>query len=1207
MAQDVIVKRTHRRDKVVRRLLILLLLLGMLAFAAPAMISQTSLRNRFLASALPPEAGSLTTAGASFGWLTPVSLSGVTVTDPAGNVVLHAESLALEKTLLDLIGDKTNLGTIRIHKPVVYAVVRPDGSNIEDLIAALDADEPAPPNAPQQPQQQEGETKPFAIEITGGSIAVTDAITRETVVHDPIDAKLNITPAGLTHLATNGFAHAIVLAPGQPLPQLPIATPQNRRGGAFSLSLGPNDAGMAEASFKLVGLQLKAFEPWLRRVDPQMQLAGGAEGSGTALWRPTGPAINPADALSQGLQTSGRLTINGLRFASTTTNGDVVTANRADMPWRLTAMPDGRLQIDQLGLASDFASASVTGGLSAAELAAFSRSEWIIPAAVKLDADLDLAKLAQVAPNALRLRQDVSLTSGRVRLAATTRDAGKTEVPGRRINASVKTADLIATRAGKPVEWKHPIDLRLDARQMPTGLRIETLSAESDFLSGTLTGDATQLDGDLRFDLDKLVEHARQLFDLGDWDLHGRGEGTIALARGAGNRFEATTTANISGCVISHAGRPLVQERLLDLQLTGRGESDPRTQRPVGLVDAELTVTAGDDRLTAKLLEPTATASAIWPLEVRLAGELAAWQRRLAFLLPGGLDDLALRGNINAQATGRFGSQRVEVRTAEATAIDFDLSAGDYRIQQPKVRITGDAVWDAASGRIGSKAGELITSTIAIRARDLLVQPAGPAGPAQAAGELAIRANLERLASWAPGLMGTKRLAGETTGLVRLAGSGGTVSADMTLDTTGFMLGDVSNVAANGQPEILWQEQSLRLQGNAGYNSAQDQVLLNGLSVRSQMLSATVTGKIDRPSTDGAVQLAGTMDYDLAQLAPLIAESVGEGIQLAGRHQGRFELAGLLSPAASEPGMSQTPLRQASASPAQHWSQRWSGRVAAPWTRASLYGLPIGQGTLAVQLSNGVLRGDPLQFAVGQGQLTTQPGIRFDPEPAEWGLPAGPLLTNVRITPEVSEQMLKYIAPVMAGATRTDGLFSIRTDGLTAPIADVAAMRTNGQIDVTSVTVMPGPKVEEWVSLTRQVEALIKNRDPSVLARRPQPTLLSITDRTINFQVANRRVYHEGLEFLLGEANVYSSGSVGFDETLDLTLTVPIQDRWIRGEQYLAGLSGQNVVFRVGGTFNQPRIDRRALQQLSTQLIGTAAQGAVQKELGKALDKLFGR
>lgn len=1206
MTQEVIVKRTHRRDKVVRRFLLFLVLLAMVLFAAPAFVSQTSMRDRFLAGVLPPEAGTLTTESASFGWLTPVSLSGVTIADPAGNVILRAESLALEKTVLDLIGDRTNLGTIRIHKPVVYAIVRPDGSNVEDLIAALD-DESNAPNEPAQPLQPAPPKKPFAIEVTSGSVAVKDIVTGETVIHDPIDAALTISEAGLTNLAANGFAHALVLPPRQQLPQLPMDASQNRRGGAFSLSLGPNEAGMAEARFKLVGLQLKVLEPWLRRIDPQIQIAGGAEGTGTAVWRPTGPAINPADALSQGLQTSGRLQMSGLRFASSATNGDAVTANAADIPWRLTAMPDGRLQIDQLGLASDFASATVTGGLTPRELAALTQKEWIIPAAVKVDADLDLAKLAQVAPNALRLRKDVRLTSGRLQLTATTRTADQTEIQGRRIDASIQAADLVATRAGKPVEWRQPITLKLDARQMPAGLRIETLTAESDFLSGTLSGDATQLDGELSFDLDKLVQHAKQLFDLGQWDLAGRGAGTIRIARGEGNRFEATTKANIAGCVISHAGRPIVQERRLDLQFTGRGESDARTHRPLGFVSAELNVNAGEDRLTATLLEPTAVNSLVYPLDIKLTGELAAWQRRLGFVIPNNADGLSIAGNIKANATGRFGSQRIEVRTAEATAIDFDLTAGDYRIQQPKVRITGDAVWDAASGRIASQAGELVTSTIAVRARELLVQPAGATGPAQAAGELAIRANLERLAIWVPGLMGTKRLAGETTGTVRLTGGQGVVSADLTLDTKDFILGDVANTARGGQPEILWQEQTLRLQGNAGYNSAANQVTVNGLSIRSGMLSATVTGKIDRPSADGAVQLAGTIDYDLAQLAPLIADSMGEGIQLIGRHQGRFELAGVLSPGSSQPGLSQAPLRQASTGTDRHWSQRWTGRVAAPWTSASLYGLPIGQGTLSAQLQNGVLRGDPLQFAVGQGQLTTQPGIRFDPEPAEWGLPAGQLLSNVRITPEVSEQMLKYIAPVLADATQTDGLFSMRTDGLTAPAADLAAMQTNGQIDINSVTVMPGPRVEEWISLTRQVEALIKNRDPSVLTRRPQPTLLSMTDRTINFQVANRRVYHQGLEFLLGEANVISTGSVGFDETLDLTLTVPIQDRWIRGEQYLAGLSGQNVVMRVGGTFNKPRVDRRALQQLSGQLIGTAAQGAVQKEVGRALDKLFGR
>ena len=74
------------------------------------------------------------------------------------------------------------------------------------------------------------------------------------------------------------------------------------------------------------------------------------------------------------------------------------------------------------------------------------------------------------------------------------------------------------------------------------------------------------------------------------------------------------------------------------------------------------------------------------------------------------------------------------------------------------------------------------------------------------------------------------------------------------------------------------------------------------------------------------------------------------------------------------------------------------------------------------------LRIDPLALAVAEGQLNAAPDVRLDPEPMLLTLPKGPVLTNVKISPEVSEAMLKYIAPVLAGATQSEGQFSLQLD-----------------------------------------------------------------------------------------------------------------------------------------------------------------------------------
>ena len=157
----------------------------------------------------------------------------------------------------------------------------------------------------------------------------------------------------------------------------------------------------------------------------------------------------------------------------------------------------------------------------------------------------------------------------------------------------------------------------------------------------------------------------------------------------------------------------------------------------------------------------------------------------------------------------------------------------------------------------------------------------------------------------------------------------------------------------------------------------------------------------------------GTLNYDLAQITPLLKPFVGEGIQLVGRETARFQAAGSLR----------------RRSRAAHWSRTLAGPLrSCRGESANVYGLPIGPGKLAAALGDGLVRVDPLAIAVAEGQLTTAPQVRLDPEPMELTLPPGPVLTNVRISPQVSEAMLKYIAPVLAGATQSEGQFSLQLE-----------------------------------------------------------------------------------------------------------------------------------------------------------------------------------
>jgi translocation and assembly module TamB len=146
------------------------------------------------------------------------------------------------------------------------------------------------------------------------------------------------------------------------------------------------------------------------------------------------------------------------------------------------------------------------------------------------------------------------------------------------------------------------------------------------------------------------------------------------------------------------------------------------------------------------------------------------------------------------------------------------------------------------------------------------------------------------------------------------------------------------------------------------------------------------------------------------------------------------------------------------------------------------------------------------------------------------------------------------------------------------------------------------------VRLVKQIEALSEKKQLLQAVGSPgNSSLLSIDNRQIDFQVADGRVYHRNLEFLVDGVLVQSQGSVGFDQTLSLLIEIPIQDKWIEKKRALRTLAGQSIRIPMQGTFQQPRIDERAVADLSRQLLQGVATEAIGGEINRALDKLFKR
>jgi hypothetical protein len=1149
-------RRSRRRGWPWGKLLFMLVALVALVAALPTIVAKSPLRNTLLGYAIPDGALRVTVADASLGWFSPPAASGIEIADSAGEKMATIEAIRMNRSPLALATNPRDLGEIEIERPVMFVEVLPDGTNWQQALEPLlkDAIADAPAN-----EQSSSTAVAAAVKVIDATVLVEETTTGQRWRLFGLNAQFDSrgVALGLPPLSLSGQIDAPHEAAG-----MPPAT--------FSLLLA-NANGQQQLKCQIQNLPLAATEPWLRLKVPAATLQGGLSGQAAASWAAT--ADNPLHDCS----TFGTITLQNLEFGAPALAGDRVRLARVEMPWRLTSSPTG-ITIEDLQIQSDVARFAARGSLDPKPLNLAARHD------VEFQGEVELAPLAAMLPRLLKIRGDTRITAGKLELSGRTHPIEG----GQSLTGALRTAGVAATSGGRPLAWNEPINATFELRREQGNVRLESLQCQSDFLSIAAAGTVRQLTASANFDLNRLATQLGQFVDLSHTDLAGTGTAHFDWHERAGNEFTVTANSDVTQLRVGFGDGKVYAEPRLALQVEASGTFDPLTHRPNRVTTARAKVDAEGDQLDAQLTAAVdlAAADSAWPVAVQLKGEIARWLDRVRPWFAPGPWQASGMGDVTAEV--RAAPEAVAVSQAKVTVSNLRVAGPGWNVTEPRVELTGDLQWNGATGAVASQSSQLVSSTLSVAAKDLRLQTSGGDAP-QARGVAAFRADVARLAAWKVSATQppTYQAAGMVTGNVQFDQQADRITSELTATGEQLSLQQLSagNRAAGYQ--VIWQEPKVNLHGTSTYETTADRIAFRQFQIQSATLAVIADGQIDHLSTTADLNMNGALNYDLTKITPLLKPFVGDGIQLVGNETARFQAAGSLRNSAT------------------NWAQSLQARGELPWTSANVYGLPIGPGKLAATLGGGTVRVDPLAIAVADGQLTAAPQVRLDPEPMELTLPPGPLLTNVRVSPEVSTAMLQYIAPVLAGATQSDGEFSVTLSTARVPLADPKRADVGGQLAVHSVRVVPGPMAKQWVELAQQIEAIAKKRDLASLGQRQPVSLLTVQDQQVNFRVVDGRVYHQGMQFQVGDVVMRTEGSVGFDESLALVVHVPIQEKWIEGQALLVGLRGQSLSIPISGTLRNPRMDKSAVSGLSQQLLQGAAQQAIGGELNKALDKFL--
>ena len=284
---------------------------------------------------------------------------------------------------------------------------------------------------------------------------------------------------------------------------------------------------------------------------------------------------------------------------------------------------------------------------------------------------------------------------------------------------------------------------------------------------------------------------------------------------------------------------------------------------------------------------------------------------------------------------------------------------------------------------------------------------------------------------------------------------------------------------------------------------------------------------------------------------------------------------------------------------------QWSAATTLDWTAIEAYGFRAGAGEIQGYLYQGTLGAKPFDLAVNNGRVMAEPKLLLTGPRPVFVLEPGMLFEQVEVTEEMCNRGLKYVAPLLANATRPQGRFSLDTGGCRIPLGNVNEAEIAGRMFVHDITVTPGPLLH---LVAGSINAVRLASGKTCGMTRVEVARLK-RESVINYRLVEGRVYHQNMVLEFDDVTVSTRGSVGLDQSLAIVAHVYAPKLFAKVPA-LAGLQQQGLEIPIHGTLSNPRIDNSRLSSqaiaslLSDENLKRAGGDAVQKLIDRGMKEL---
>lgn len=900
-----------------------------LGWLVPHVIALTPLRDEPLRLAFTGIDGRLASRSAAWAWSGGIEYRDIVLFDRADRPVVVVKRAVVDRGLLALLFDPTHLGTVRLIGGEALVEVRRGGSNLEDILAPYLA----------SIVQAQALPVSFDLEIVDGAVELVDLDRQDTWRITEMVAAGTVRPgteiAGWTvsgrvqhagdpvrDLAQVALRPAAANAPASAPARLDRAaiaagaTATLARDGGWSVS-SPAAVPRAPRSLVIAGTRvpLGISSVWATRFAYEHLLDGLAD-------LRLDITLPPADVSGEQMAASSRVfgTLAGSQLAvcRSDTLEEVLAIDRLEMP--LDVSTDGHtLAIRSLKASSPLFKAEASGRIGLPRTTSWEWAESLIADDFAVAADIDLTAAADAIPGGLAVRPDVRVTAGQVQFTAVSKADGHDRV----LELRATSEDLAAVQGERQLRWNEPFSAWLRGRRGAVKgepFRVEEARIASPAVELSAAGTADSSSVQWTVDLDRLVQEAAEVLDLGGTKITGTARGRIDIAA---TEDRTASTAKISAGLSNFVWSAPGQATWSDEEISLEAEAAGSLSGGAALVDsAHALVAAADDRLEVTLtggaivnpggfFAADMQESAPWlraapnaeglSADWSLSGDLGRWQPRLEAVLPAlASGGLRFGGAVRASAALAARGDIWQVTRAGAEIEKLTANDATRRISEPRLVASAAGLFNPATGQIEISSAEVLTATMSLRTGGLALAPAGPQDGGifglmnRLRGRAQWQADMGRLEKW---LVATPQAArwpmgGRAWGTIDVIDT--PAGMNLLIDATGNQLSLAHQPAAGGlevggqPPREVWAEPRARFvvevtRGPAAAGALrEDSLVVNRFAVESSTLAVAAAGGVDEWSSRRLVDLGGTMRYDWDMISRLLTPWTGGRLRLAG-------------------------------------------------------------------------------------------------------------------------------------------------------------------------------------------------------------------------------------------------------------------------------------------------------------------------------------